>query len=177
MHVYARGNEKKDIFRSDADRIDYVRRLGDVTTRQRWRCLAYCLMGNHVHLLVETVEPNLAAGMRRLHGGYAQEFNRRYDRVGHLFQGRYGAVKVDDEEQLATTVAYIATNPVAAGLVERPERWPWSSHRATVGDEPSPPWLAVGALFGTLASAFGGEGQRHYRTLVTGRLSAPVPVA
>ena len=65
--------------------------LEQVVVRHGWRCLAYCLMKNHVHLLVETPEPNLAAGMRRLHGLHAQRFNKRHGHVGHVFQGRYGA--------------------------------------------------------------------------------------
>jgi putative transposase len=172
-HVYARGNERKEIFRSPDDRRCYVARLGAVAVSQQWRCLSYCLMGNHVHLLLETVKPNLGDGMRLLHGGYAQEFNRRHHRAGHLFQGRYGAVRIDDDEQLATTVRYIATNPVAAGLVQRPEAWRWGSHAAVLGHAPAPAWLAVGRLFEVLTGAFGGEGEERYRALIAGRLSVP----
>jgi putative transposase len=171
FHVYARGNEKQDIFRSDDDRAGYVRRLVSVVGWGRWRCLSYCLMGNHVHLLIETTTPNLGQGMQRLHGGYAQVFNHRYGRCGHLFQGRYGAVRVTSDAQLATTVAYIATNPVSAGVVDLAEAWPWSSHRAMAGDATAP-WLARERLWELLEAAFGGDGRRRYRRLVAERLEA-----
>ena len=79
-------------------------------------CLSYCLMGNHVHLLIETREPNLGAGMHRLHGAYAQWFNRRHGFVGHVFQNRYESVTIENDPQLWVTAAYIARNPVTAGL-------------------------------------------------------------
>jgi putative transposase len=171
FHVYARGNEKRDIFRSGKDWAIYVRRLAHVVERQRWNCLGYCLMPNHVHLLVETQTPNLGAGMGLLHGPYAQGFNRRHERVGHLFQGRYGAVSVTDDRQLATTVGYIAVNPAAAGLVDRPEAWRWGSHRALGGIERPPAWLAARRLEELLAGAFGGDGGASYGELVAGRVS------
>src|SRR3712207_2241831 len=99
-HVYARGNEGRVIFRDDADRSAYLRLLGAVVVRRRWSCLAYCLMDNHVHLLVEIPEPDLAEGMRQLHGDYARGFNDRHARSGHLFQGRYGSKLVTSDEQL-----------------------------------------------------------------------------
>jgi REP element-mobilizing transposase RayT len=169
FHVYARGNRKAEIFADDIDRHTYVARLGRVVARQQWNCLAFCLMPNHVHLLVETVEPNLAAGMHLLHGSYARLFNLRHGTVGHLFQGRYGAVPVTDDAQLSTTVGYIATNPVAAGLTDAPEGWVWSSHRATIGAA-RPPWLAVDRLLGLLAGQ-GGDPLERYRELVADRIS------
>jgi putative transposase len=77
-HVYARGNDRQRIFVTEADRIFYLDLLGKVTVQRSWRTLAYCLMGNHVHMLIETVAPNLAAGMQRLHGRYAQRYNQRH---------------------------------------------------------------------------------------------------
>jgi putative transposase len=174
FHIYARGNEKRDIFRTEIDCAIYTKRLGAVTDRMQWRCLAYCLMPNHVHLLVETVGPNMGEGMRLLHGPYAQGFNQRHSRVGHLFQGRYGAVPVTDDEQLATTVGYIATNPVKAGLVQEPEAWSWGSHRALVRGQ-APRWLATRRLEELLSGAFGGDGGDRYRELVAERLRAPAP--
>jgi REP element-mobilizing transposase RayT len=101
-HVFARGNDRREIYLDDFDRKIYLVMLGRVTRRQRWRCLAYCLMPNHVHLLVETPEANLGAGMQRLHGSYAQTFNERHGRSGHVFQGRYGSVLITRDEQLWT---------------------------------------------------------------------------
>jgi putative transposase len=175
FHVYARGNNKADIYVDDEDRWLYLALLGRVVARQRWSCLAYCLMPNHVHLLLETADPNLAEGMQFLHGRFAQGFNMRHGRVGHLFQGRYGAVPVTDDAQLWTTVGYVATNPVTAGLVEVPEAWMWSSHRATVGQE-RPAWLATGRLL-QLLSGHGGDPLERYREVVADRLARGVTVS
>ena len=169
FHVYARGVDKCNIYRADEDRRVYLRLLGRVVERQRWMCLAYCLMPNHIHLLLRTPEPNLGVGMQLIHGPYAQGFNARYERVGHLFQGRYGAVPVTDDEQLWTTVAYIAANPVTAGLSPDPSGWPWGSHRALVGLDSAPTWLAVGELMELLA-AYGGDSVGRYREVVADRL-------
>ncbi len=146
FHVYARGNDRNDLFLDATDRRKYLSFLGRTVRRQRWFLLGYCLMPNHVHLLIETPEANLAPGMHRLHSPYAQVFNKRHGRVGHLFQGRYGAVQVTTDAYFATVVRYIAVNPVSSRLVELPCDWPWSSHRALAGREDPPPWLAVRRL-------------------------------
>jgi putative transposase len=129
-HVVARGNGGSRIFLDDQDRAEYLRLLGRATGRCRWNVLAHCLMSNHVHLLVETPEPNLPAGMQWLHGRYGRYFNDRHDRVGHLFQGRYKAVRQKTDEQLWHVIRYIALNPVEAGLCDDPEDYPWSSYSA-----------------------------------------------
>lgn len=144
-HVYARGNARELVFRDDVDRRIYLRGLEKVVDRGRWRCLAYCLMHNHVHLLVETPNANLSSGMQQLHGGYAQTFNARHRRVGHVFQGRYGAVRMRSDGQLCLTAAYVARNPIEAGLCQRPEEWAWSSYRALNG-APTPSWLDADRL-------------------------------
>jgi hypothetical protein len=100
-------------------------------------------MDNHYHLLIETPEANLVQGMRRLNSVYAQSFNRRHQRVGHLFQGRYKSIVVDRESHLLELTRYIVLNPVRAGMVEQAGAWPWSSFRATSNEAPRPPWLAV----------------------------------
>src|SRR4051794_34258047 len=129
-HVFARGNGRQLIFFDDEDRQRYLQRLAGCIRLMRWSCLAYCLMGNHLHLLVETVEPNLWRGMHRLQGGYAQGFNHRHKCSGCLFGERYGAVRVDGERQFLAALGYIAMNPPAAGLCEEPADWEWSSHGA-----------------------------------------------
>ena len=126
-HVYARGNGKQRIFVDDCDRRMYLLLLQREIERRNWRCLAYCLMENHVHLVLETPEANLGRGMQRLHSTYAQYLNERHEQVGHLFQGRYGAVRIEDDEQLWTTLAYIAANPVKSKLCDSATDWPWSS--------------------------------------------------
>jgi REP element-mobilizing transposase RayT len=139
-HVFARGNRRQRVFLDDRDRRRYVALLHKVVERCRWISLAYCLMDNHVHLLVETPDPNLGDGMRRLHGAYAQEFNRRHGHVGHLFQGRYGAERVTTDAQLVTTLRYIALNPVEAGLCEHAWDWRWSSYALLVKGV-APAWV------------------------------------
>jgi REP element-mobilizing transposase RayT len=126
----------------DRDRQVYLQLLAQVIRVKRWYCLAYCLMNNHVHLLLQTPEGNLSSGMQRLHGGYARAFNARHGRVGHVFQGRYGAVRIESSERLCVAAAYLARNPVEASLCRRPEDWPWSSFHATMEARvPSPSWL------------------------------------
>ena len=144
-HVYARGVERRLIFLSDDDRHIYLEVLDLVVEETRWRCLAYCLMPNHVHLLIETPTPNLGVGMQRLHGLYAQDFNDRYGRVGHLFQGRYGSSRIRTDAQLASIVEYISLNAVRAGLSADPKGWPWSSTAALASGSP-PAWLAARRL-------------------------------
>lgn len=121
-HVVARGNERAAIFWDDTDRGRFLELLAHVVHRYQWRVLAYCLMGNHYHLLVQTPEPNFARGMRQLNGVYAQRFNRRHGRVGHLLQGRYGARLVQEDGHLLAAVRYIVRNPVRAGLAGAPRR-------------------------------------------------------
>jgi REP element-mobilizing transposase RayT len=164
-HVYARGNRKQDIFVDDRDRRRYLTVLSSVIGWTGWMCLAYCLMGNHVHLLVETKQPNLGAGMHRLHGAYAQYFNRRHDVVGHLFQNRYDAVTIESDPQLWIAAAYIARNPVAAGLCGEAADWLWSSH-ADVLLRCSPEWLAGDRLLSYFATD-GGRALDRYRALVS----------
>jgi hypothetical protein len=100
-------------------------------------------MTNHYHLVIETPEPTLSRGMKWMNGKYAQWFNRRHGRCGHLFQGRFKGFLVEKESYLLTLIQYVALNPVRAGMVERPEQYRWSSYRATAGLEAAPPWLTT----------------------------------
>jgi REP element-mobilizing transposase RayT len=132
-HVTARGVDGCPIFRSAADRRAYLALLEDTVERSGWLVYAYCLMGNHVHLLVETTWPTLSRGLQRLNGIHAQRFNRRHARSGHLFQGRFGSEPVERDAHLLSTARYVVLNPVRAGLCRKPADWPWSSYRATAG--------------------------------------------
>src|ERR1044072_4951802 len=91
-HITTRGNARRPIFKDDSDRRLFLDTLQRVADRYHWLCHAYCLMDNHYHLVVETLDGNLAQGMRQLNGTYTQAYNRRHRRVGHLFQGRYKAL-------------------------------------------------------------------------------------
>jgi len=157
-HVYARGNRQQSIYVDDRDHLCYLRLLGCVVRDYRWKCLAYCLMGNHVHLVLETPEPNLGAGVQRLHGLYARLFNDRHGRTGHLFQGRYGAIPVRTDEQLCAVVRYVALNPVKAGLCSDPHEWRWGSCGRPA------PWLDQARLLQYLGAA-GRDPRRRYAEL------------
>ena len=143
-HVTSRGNDRRIVFRDDHDRRRFLELLEHVSTRFDWEIFAYCLMNNHYHLFLETPEASLARGMRDLNGPYAQSFNRRYGTVGHVFQARYHSVLVQTPSHILSALRYIVLNPVAAGLCERPEDWPWSSHRAMLGRVPPIQGLVVG---------------------------------
>lgn len=132
-HITSRGNEKKAIFRDDVDRHMFLTTLEGVILRYNWLCHAYCLMDNHYHLIIDTPDGNLSIGMRQLNGIYTQRFNKRYGRVGHLFQGRFNAVLVQKDSHLLEACRYVVLNPVRAKEVQMPEQWTWSSYRGTAG--------------------------------------------
>jgi REP element-mobilizing transposase RayT len=139
-HVFARGNRRETVFVDDPDRMTYLAMLGATVRRYRWRCLSFCLMNNHFHLLLETSEPNLGDGMRHLQGAFAQKFNRRHELVGHVFQGRYKNVRVTSDAQLVMALRYVALNPVEAGLCEDARDWRWSSYALLV-EGIAPDWV------------------------------------
>jgi REP element-mobilizing transposase RayT len=139
-HVYSRGIARRAIFLDNEDRRTYLAMLGTVALRCRWHCLAFCLMDNHVHQLIETPVPNLGDGMRRLLGPYARRFNERHETSGHVFERRYGSRRIRDEVHLITTVRYIARNPIEAGMCETEHEWPWSSQAMLVAGT-APAWL------------------------------------
>jgi putative transposase len=117
-HVTSRGDGREAIYVDDTDRDCFLAVVGQVLDRFAWRCHAYCLMGNHYHLLIETPEANLARGMRQLNGVYTQRFNRQHGRVGHVFQGRYKAIVVQKDKHLLELCRYVVLNPVRAGVVK-----------------------------------------------------------
>jgi REP element-mobilizing transposase RayT len=142
-HLTSRGNARGQIFLDDTDREIFLDVLGSVVERFGWRIHAYCLMGNHYHLLAQTPQPNLSRGMQWLNGVYTQRFNRRHERVGHVFQGRFKAILVERDSYLLELARYIVLNPVRAGLASVPEGWRWSSYHATAGEQAAPRWLSV----------------------------------
>ncbi len=145
-HVYSRGSNRQAIFELDGDRIDFLRCLERAVARHELGCLGYCLMTNHYHLLVRTPDGRLSTAMRELNGRYAFRFNRRNERDAHLFKNRFGAVLQESHEQFLRSVRYVARNPLEKGLCARPEEWRWSSHRALVGLDVTPPFLNVEEL-------------------------------
>jgi REP element-mobilizing transposase RayT len=163
-HVTSRGNRGEAIFRDAADHARFLRVLSRVCERLEWTCFAWCLMGNHFHLVVRTPAPDLHIGMKRLKESHATYFNLRHGLDGHLFQGRYHSVLVRDDAQLLMAVRYVANNPATAGLCRDPADWRWSSHRALLGLE-HPVAVDVAATHAHLAAA-GGDGRHRYAQLL-----------
>ena len=139
FHVTVRGVARADIFHDDDDYQWFISLLANVVGRFCWRDHAFCLMPNHYHLVVETTQPRLSDGMHRLNFLYAQGFNDRYERDGHLFQNRFGARLIADERHLERACTYVEENPVRAGLSPRAEDWPWSSATGDTGQRLTTP--------------------------------------
>ena len=162
--MVARGNGGWRIFRDDSDYREYLRLLAAAMSRCTWHVLAYCLMTNHVHLVIETPKPNLPSGMQWLHGKYARYFNDRHDSIGHLFQGRYKAVRQQCDEQLWQVLRYVALNPVQAGVCPEPEDYRWSSYGPTRRNDTRPVALDRVAWF--LGAGDDEDARRRYRALI-----------
>jgi REP element-mobilizing transposase RayT len=163
-HVYSRGSNRQAIFRFDSDRVEFLMCLDRVVGRFQLRCVAYCLMPNHYHLVVETPDGAVSPAMKALNGRYAIRFNRRYGRGAHLFKNRFGSVLQESEEQLLWTLRYTVRNPIESGLCAEPGEWPWSSYRGCAGIEPPPAFLDVEAAlahFGDVSELARARYQAH----------------
>lgn len=187
-HVTARGNERRAISRSGADRRRFLELLEESSARFAIRVHAYVLMANHYHLILETPRGELSRAMQWLNGSYTVWFNRRHRRSGHLFQGRFKAILVDHEEWGAELSRYVHLNPVRvtrfglgkaeragqragwAGaasrelIAERREalrQFQWSSYRAYIGLEKAPPWLWITKLRDMLGGPRGKSAQTY----------------
>jgi putative transposase len=148
-HVGSRGVDKQSIF--DVVRWDrefFVELLGTTVATYHWRLHAYCLMGNHFHLVLDTPDANIGAGMRYLKGRYAQWFNKVKGREGALFERRYWDRMASSEPYVLALSRYVVLNPVRCGWCRSPEEWPWSSYAATIGLEPAPRFLRTDDLLG-----------------------------
>ncbi len=166
-HVLDRGDRREAIFRDDADRERFLETLGEACGRTGWRVHALVLMGNHYHLLIETPQANLVAGMRWLQTTWTVRFNRRHRLCGHLFQGRYKSVVVDPEERgyFATLSDYIHLNPIRARLVSLEQRlfdYRWSSYLWYAAKAGRPAWFEPGDVLAELQLVDDAEGRRLY---------------
>jgi len=141
-HVMLRGNGGRDIFFDESDRIRFCDLLEEGVKRFDVRIPAFCLMSNHVHLAMQVAEIPLSRVIQNLSFRYARYYNAKRQSTGHLFQGRYKAVLIDADSYLLELVRYIHLNPVRAGMVENPEDYRWSGHRAYLGKEVLP-WLST----------------------------------
>jgi putative transposase len=171
-HVTARGNERRTIFEDDADREYFLRILGESVGQFEVRLYLFCLMGNHVHFVVETPHANLGRFMHRLQTAYTVHFNRRHERCGHLMQGRYQAWLVETDAYMLRLSRYVHLNPVfTAALRQRPvaeriaflRRYSWSSYRAYIGQARPPAFLDMGPV---LAMILPGGAPETYRRFV-----------
>lgn len=140
-HVTSRGNERKDVFKSQRDRGKFLEYLESATVRYGASIHVYCLMSNHYHLLIETPGGNLSQIMRHINGAYTNYFNAKRKRSGHLFQGRYKALLLEADAYATEVSRYVHLNPVRVGIVATPEEYQWSSYRAYIGQGKPPKWL------------------------------------
>ncbi len=158
-HVTSRGNERGTIFQSNRDREKYLSYLESTHERYGAVIHAYCLMGNHYHLLLETPRGNLSKILQYINGAYTTYFNIKRNRSGHLFQGRFKGILVDKDEYCKELSRYIHLNPLRAGMVKAALEYPWSSYRYFVGRGKRPKWLTTELVLGD----FGGEGRRGFK--------------
>jgi REP element-mobilizing transposase RayT len=164
-HITSRGNDRNSVYKNDRDREKFLSYLESATSRYGAAIHAYCLMGNHYHLLLETPRGNLPEIMRHINGAYTTYFNVKRDRSGHLFQGRYKAILIDADEYAKELSRYIHLNPVRVGAVKKPEAYRWSSYRAYIGENDDPQWLTTDFIVGYFGKKVG-PAQRKYRAFV-----------
>jgi REP-associated tyrosine transposase len=129
FHVTARGVEQRTIYVDPEDCRSFLALFGSTAHRHEWDLYAFCLMANHYHVVLEATREHLSDGVQWLNSVYAQQFNRRYGRWGHLFGARFASTVIESEEHLYEASRYVLANPVRAGLCARPEEWPWSGSR------------------------------------------------
>ena len=131
-HLILRGINRQTIFEDDEDAIRFLEILGKYQEEEKYQLYAYCLMGNHVHLLLKEVE-ELGISMKRIGSSFVYWYNRKYDRSGHLFQGRYQSENVEDDRYFLTVLRYIHQNPIKAGIAEDISEYRWSSYQEYIG--------------------------------------------
>jgi putative transposase len=167
-HVMNRGNRKCVTFEDDHDRRRFLAILWDTREEYDVEILGGSQMGNHFHLVVVTPQANISTFMEQLQGRFAQYSNWRHQRVGHLFQGRFRAVLIENDIHLLTALCYVFMNPVAAGFVNRMEEWKWSTYAATIGLAPVPTYLSIDWLEALFPGTSREQAQSLFRELLEG---------
>lgn len=169
-HITTRGNNRQPIFIDDEDRQRYLMVLDRCRSRFPYALLAFVLMPNHVHLIVQALpEASLSSVMHWVSTGYTKRFNERHGRSGHLFQGRFFSRLIDGDAYLLEATRYVHVNPVRAGLVTYPEEYLWSSYRVYAGWEREPFFMRLidrQQVFSVLRGS-GEERSQRYREFVT----------
>jgi len=164
-HVTSRGNERKEVFISQKDREKFLSYLESATERYGAVIHVWCQLSNHYHLLLETPRGNLSEIMHHLNGAYTTYFNVKRKRSGHLFQGRFKAILIEEDEYATQLSRYIHLNPVRASIVARPEDYEWSSYRSYIGKSRTPSWLEKDFIHGYFADKQR-VAQKKYREFV-----------
>ena len=160
-HIMVRGIDKSNIFRDSEDKTRFLERLGQNVQAAKCAVYAWVLMDNHVHILFRSGKDGISAVMRKLLTWYAQYFNRRHDRKGHLFENRYKSILCDEDNYLLALVRYIHLNPVRAKIIPTMtelDKYPWSGHRAMMG-KVKYPWMDTA----TVLTQFGGTKRKAIR--------------
>ncbi len=134
-HIMMRGNDKRTIFLDDNDRRSFISTLYEKASEENTDIYAYCLMNNHVHLLLYEKEYNISRLIKRINVSFAYHFNKKYKRVGHLFQDRFKSEIIDNNDYLLAAVRYIHNNPVKAGIVSSPQKYLWSSYNDYISEK------------------------------------------
>lgn len=137
-HITSRGNHRNDIFRDEADFGMYLILMKECLkyyVKYNYKLICYCLMTNHVHLLIQANDKEVSSLMRRLHSMYAIYFNKKYNYIGHLWQDKYFPELIEDDIQMLSTSRYIHLNPLRAKMVKNPEDYQWSSYKIYIGEE------------------------------------------
>lgn len=173
-HLTSRGNARSNIYVTDADRIDFLKLLAQTCQRFGWHSYAWCLMGNHYHLVIETSEANLSRGMRHINGVYTQTFNRTHQRVGHLFQGRYKAILVEKDSYLLEVIRYVLLNPVRANMTKTAGQYPWSSYRAMISKATTPDWLERDWVLGHYGNRLSAAQEQFIKFIQDGDNQSPL---
>jgi len=168
-HVTSRGNRKQRIFCDDDDKHFFLNGLREAHERFGVVIHAYCLMGNHYHLFLQTPDGNLSRTMHLINLKYAGYSNLKYAHCGHIFQSRFRATLVQASEYAQEVVPYIHLNPVKARIVDRPEDYEWSNYGEYIGTAPSQPWTDCGFVLGLFGNSLD-EARKAYREQVLARM-------
>ena len=172
-HILSRGNRAEFIFQDDSDKDLFLQIIARAVERYGLEVYAYCIMGNHYHLLTGIPVGMLSKAMHMIQSSYGSHLRRQREWIGHVFAGRYKSLCVEKEGYLLELSRYIHLNPVRAGIVERPEDYPWSSYRFYLAKEEKPRWLSLEWLLQEYGTTYWAAQRRYRQFIEAGIESAP----